>query len=104
MRANISKAALGVMLAALLVPTMGSDGCRRSCCGNSTDVSFGFDAVPSFGFGDWGFTDSSYSGETYYDAGYYDGGSFDDGSYDDGSYDDGFYGGDFKAKKAGRRK
>ena len=53
MRANFSKAALGVMLAALLVPTMGSDGCHRDCCGSFSDVSYGFDAIPVI-FSSWG--------------------------------------------------
>ncbi len=103
MRAKFSKVVLGLMLAALLVPTMGSDGCRRGYGGSFTDIAFGVDVLPSFGFSDWGFSDSYYE-ESYYNDSYYDDGFYDDGFYDDGFYDDGFYGDDFKAKNAGRKK
>ena len=103
MCAKISKVVLGLMLVALLAPTMGSDGCHRGHGGSYTDVSIGLDVLPSFGFSDWGFSDSYYE-ETYYSESSYDSGTYYDGSYDNGSYDDGSYSNDWKAKNAGRRK
>lgn len=100
MRTRITRVVMGLMLAALLVPMMGSDGCHRGhggYGGDYTDVFFGLDVIPSFS--DWGFSDSSYYEETYYDEGYYDG-----GYYDDGYYDDGYYGDDWKSKNPGRGK
>jgi hypothetical protein len=96
MRSQVSKLVLSLMLVALLVPMMGSDGCDDDC-GYSYDCGgggFGFD------FFDFGYSDDYYE-EVYYEEGYYDEGFYDDGYYDDGYYDDGYY--DDWKKKNGTR-
>lgn len=101
MKKTLSKALMGLALAALVIPAVGCDLRDSSyALGSFSNAAFGFDIVPSFGGFD--FFEDDYS-VTEFEIDFFDDYSgYDDGYYDDGFYDDGYgYYDDWKKKNAG---
>ena len=104
MKKKLTKALMGLALAALVIPAVGCDLRDSSyALGSFSNAAFGFDIVPAFGGFD--FFEEEYS-VTEYEIDFFDDYSgyddYDDGYYDDGYYDDGFGGyDDWKTKNAG---
>ncbi len=95
MNGKLSKIALTLLLAGILLPAAGCKYKPGSHGGSSTDVFFGLDWLPGYDYVDVYedvYVTDTYYEDTYYEDTYYEDTYYEDSYYDDFYYEDDYYG------------